>query len=85
MQAVTPSPIPPNHPMAAAAAEWDLCLRRIRAEFWEMPGLALSVPQAQRLWSLDPALVERLFAELVASGELRQLPDRRFVRARNDR
>jgi hypothetical protein len=50
-----------------------------------MPGLALSVAQAQRLWSLDHAVVERLFAELVAAGELRQLTDRRFVRARNDR
>jgi hypothetical protein len=85
MQAVPSPHTPRTHSAAANAAEWDLCLRRIRAEFWEMPGLALSVPQAQRLWSLDSALVERLFAELVASGELRQLPDRRFVRARNDR
>lgn len=65
--------------------EWALCLRRVRAEFWEMPGLALSVAQAQRLWSLESSVVERLFAELVANGELRQLSDRRFVRARNDR
>jgi hypothetical protein len=72
-------------PVSLTTVDWDACLRRIRAEFWEMPGLALSVPQAQRLWSLDQAVVERLFAQLVASGELRQLTDRRFVRARNDR
>jgi hypothetical protein len=65
--------------------EFDNWLRRIRAEYWEMPGLALSIPQAQRLWSLDGSTVERLFAQLVAAGELRQLADRRFVRARNDR
>jgi hypothetical protein len=85
MQALTPRFTPRTPPPAANAADWDLCLRRIRSEFWEMPGLALSVAQAQRLWSLEAAVVERLFAELIASGELRQLPDRRFVRARNDR
>jgi hypothetical protein len=77
----TPLTIPPG----LNTAEWDTCLSRVRAEFWEMPGLALSVAQAQRLWSLDGTIVERLFAELVAKGELRQLTDRRFVRARNDR
>ena len=75
----------PTLPPGLNTAEWDTCLRRVRAEFWEMPGLALSVAQAQRLWSLDGAVVERLFAELVANGDLRQLSDRRFVRARNDR
>jgi hypothetical protein len=77
--------IPSSPPTSFTSVEWDSCLRRIRAEYWEMPGLALSVAQAQRLWSLDSAVVERLFADLVASGELRQLNDRRFVRARNDR
>lgn len=72
-------------PVNLATVDLDACRRRMRAEFWEMPGLALSVPQAQRLWSLDKSVVERLFAELVASGDLRQLSDRRFVRARNDR
>ncbi len=79
------SPIRSAPPLSLTTVDLDACLRRIRAEFWEMPGLALSVPQAQRLWSLDQSVVERLFAELVASGELRQLSDRRFVRARNDR
>ena len=28
-------------------------VQRVRAEFLEMPGLTLTVPQAARLWSLD--------------------------------
>jgi hypothetical protein len=79
------SQTPQTVPFTVSSTEWDTCLRRVRAEFWEMPGLALSVAQAQRLWSLERAVVEKLFAELVAHGELRQRNDQRFVRARNDR
>jgi hypothetical protein len=39
-------------------------LRRVRAEFLEMPGLKLTVSQAQRLWGFDrptcEAVIERL-------------------------
>jgi len=49
--------------------------RRIRAEFLEMPGLCLTIEQAQRLWSL-----ERRKCEAV----LRSLIDARFLR-RTDR
>lgn len=49
--------------------------RRIRAEFLEMPGLCLTIEQAQRLWSLDRATCETL---------LRSLTDARFLR-RTDR
>lgn len=45
-------------------AEW---LTRIRAEYLEMPGLALTLPQAQRLWNLEPPNVRRIFTELVAA------------------
>lgn len=31
----------------------DELLDRVRGEFREMPGLRLTVPQAQRLWHLD--------------------------------
>jgi Fic family protein len=44
--------------------------RRIRAEFHEMPGLTLTVPQAARLWSLSLAQSERLLSELVDRGFL---------------
>ncbi|HEY7170588.1 MAG TPA: hypothetical protein VH417_07055 [Vicinamibacterales bacterium] len=46
-------------------------VRRIRAEFLEMPGLCLTSAQAQRLWSLGPRTCEAL---------LRSLTDARFLR-----
>jgi hypothetical protein len=34
--------------------DWtDQILRRIRAEFLEMPGMRLTFSQAKRLWGLD--------------------------------
>jgi Fic family protein len=47
-----------------------LLLRRIRAEYQEMPGLTLTVPQAARLWSLSPSESLSLLSELVAGGFL---------------
>ncbi len=40
-------------------------LKRIRAEFIEMPGLRLSLEQAQRLWSLDSETCRGVLALLV--------------------
>jgi DNA-binding MarR family transcriptional regulator len=50
-------------------------LRRIRAEFIEMPGLRLTVTQAQRLWALDRSTCERVIDSLVASGFLTRMRD----------
>jgi Fic family protein len=47
-----------------------LLLQRIRAEFLEMPGLTLTLPQAARLWGLTPSRAEALLTELVARGFL---------------
>ena len=43
---------------------------RIRAEYVEMPGLALTVAQAARFWSLNPSALEQLFSILVDDGFL---------------
>ena len=40
-------------------------INRVRSEFIEMPGLRLRLEQAQRLWNLDRASCEVLFASLV--------------------
>jgi hypothetical protein len=45
-------------------------IRRIRGEYLEMPGLSLTVPQAQRLWGLEPAFCHDLLNALVESGFL---------------
>lgn len=36
-----------------------------------MPGLCLTLPQAQRLWGLDVTTCERAIAALVEAGYLR--------------
>ena len=57
----------------------DLCTR-IEAEFREMPGLTLTLPQAARLFSLDPDRCERILDALVHTGLLRT-DGRSFARA----
>ena len=53
-------------------------LRRIRAEFYEMPCLRLTRPQAQRLFGLRPDVCERVLAILVGEGTLICGPDGRY-------
>lgn len=45
----------------------DDTVRRVRAEFLEMPGLKLTVPQAQRLWGVDRPTCEAVIDNLTAS------------------
>ena len=54
---------------------------RVRGEFKEMPGLALTLAQAGRLWSLDAATCAEVLAQLVSTGFLCQRPDGAFCRA----
>ncbi|MGE5360708.1 MAG: hypothetical protein ACM3NQ_16955 [Bacteroidales bacterium] len=50
-------------------------LRRVRAEFLEMPGLKLTVSQAQRLWGMDRRTCEALIDELTATRFLARTRD----------
>jgi hypothetical protein len=50
-------------------------LARIRREFREHPGIALTLPQAQRLWSLDERNGTAVFDALMAEGFLRRVDD----------
>lgn len=61
-------------------ASADPVLFRIRAEYWEMPGLKLTPAQAQRLLGLDRDSCDTLLAELVVTGFLAHTPDGAFVR-----
>ena len=45
---------------------------RVRAEYREMPGLCLTLPQACRLWQLDVHLSASILSALVAEGFLRR-------------
>jgi hypothetical protein len=51
-------------------SELLVLLRRVEAEYREMPGLLLTERQMQRLWGLDGTTCERIVTALVASGVL---------------
>jgi hypothetical protein len=57
---------------------------RIRSEFVEMPGLTLTLPQAARLFNLQPDHCERILDDLVDTGTLRT-NGRAFMRADSGR
>jgi len=58
----------------------DDLLLRIRGEFVEMPGLALTPAQAQRLWALEREVCDGLLTELVREGFLARGCDGAFLR-----
>jgi hypothetical protein len=57
-------------------------LRRIRAEFLEMPGLHLTLRQAARLWHLDLTTCAAALRVLVDDGFLRHGRHGAFQRAK---
>ena len=56
-------------------------LDQIQAEYAEMPGLSVTLSQAQRLWAADRATCEAVFSRLITDGVLRRTNKGRFVRA----
>jgi hypothetical protein len=54
---------------------------RIRGEFMEMPGLQLTLPQAERLWGLDAQACQAVIDALVESAFLRRTPQGTISRA----
>ena len=57
----------PSSPMPQETADLEI---RLRAEFAEMPGMKLTLPQASRLFHVDPGECESVLRELVRRGEL---------------
>jgi hypothetical protein len=56
----------------------------IRAEYREMPGLNLTLPQAIRLWTAEPGRCAETLDALVRKGFLRRV-GRTYVRADSGR
>ena len=56
-------------------------VRRIAAEFREMPGLVLTVPQASRFLGVDQAACERILARLASQGVVRRSATGSYVAA----
>ena len=55
-------------------------LRRIKAEYIEMPGLRLTVAQAGRLWGLDPPACVDVLDRLITERFLQRRPDGTYAR-----
>jgi hypothetical protein len=60
-------------------------LKRVKGEFFEMPGLRLTEPQARRLWGLDAASCAALLETLVKTQFLFRTRDGAFMRAEQPR
>ncbi len=58
----------------------DELFSRVRGEYLEMPGLSLTLEQAQRLWALDRSRCSRLLKDLEETGFLRRRRDGSYVR-----
>ena len=59
-------------------AEW---LRRVEAEYREMPGLYLTEAEMRRFWGVDDETCALLIAALVSSGVLYETPKHRYALA----
>ncbi len=59
-------------------------VNRIRQEYLEMPGLALTVRQASRLWNLDVMTCEGLLQRLLRERFLTETPAGGYVRLTAD-
>jgi hypothetical protein len=56
-------------------------VRLAQSEFAEMPGLRLSMRQAQRLWNLDVHTTEVILDTLVSSHYLKRTPNNIYCKA----
>jgi hypothetical protein len=69
----------------SAAAVFEQIASRIRNEYLEMPGLSLTIGQAQRMWHLRQRECEDVFLALLESGFLTRTPAGAYVRAGSGR
>jgi hypothetical protein len=56
--------------------------RRVQAEYAEMPGLSVTLAQAQRWLATDRQTCAAVFRDLTERGVLRRTVEGRYVRAR---
>ena len=74
----------PNPPTISGflpqADQKSMIAERVRGEYREMPGLALTLAQAGRLWSLDAETCADVLTNLVESGYLTQRNDGAYCR-----
>jgi len=56
-------------------------IRRVHAEYSEMPGLSVTMPQAQRLFGIDSETCAAVLTTLIVRGFLRRTAKGTYVRA----
>jgi hypothetical protein len=56
-------------------------LVRIEAEYREMPGLSLTVPQAERLWGLDATTCASVLTVLIERRDLTRTTSGAYLRS----
>jgi Fic family protein len=61
--------------MAGRSIWSEAIVQGVRGQFLEMPGLKLTVAQAQRLWGIDRATCEAVIEELTACRFLARTRD----------
>ena len=54
--------------------------QRVQAEYGEMPGLSVTLAQAQRLLAIDEPTCTAVFKALIKRGVLRRTAQGRYVR-----
>ena len=59
---------------------YSTLVERVRAEFLEMPGLQLTLEQAQRFWGIDGAACRQVFDSLIEVGFLCVRPNGMYGR-----
>lgn len=75
-------PLPEGFVERRNAARREALVRRILAEFEDMPGMALSLKQAGRFLGVDEKACARILAGLTKAGALRRTASAMYVRAR---
>ena len=70
-----------SHTYDTTDETFTAALHRAKAEYREMPGLRLTLAQAQRLWAFDRPLCHAVLAALVDAHFLVQSSNASFVRA----
>jgi len=65
--------------MTAVRTLVDCDVRRIEAEYLDVPGLKLTAAQASRFWQFDPERSEALLEALVEAGALYRARDGSYL------
>ena len=62
--------MPANQKTGRESPPPESLVARVRGEYFEMPGLRVTLEQACRLWQVDVSTCERLLEYLVRTGVL---------------